>query len=153
MKYSKRARNRGEDFSEPRSAVPYDYRPENQYTDRAQERAPRRHEIRDSYVAFYDLEQRRNQRSFQRTADMANEFFAGVDPRRKQELADGGMIREDHRAMANLPRMAIHCEYPRSQYYTTPYLDDTIRGTDEERDDNNSSMVRYLNPYQPDPSY
>lgn len=35
-----------------------------------------------------------------------------IDPRRMQEYRDGGMIHEDHTAMANLPRMAQHHEYP-----------------------------------------
>ncbi len=33
------------------------------------------------------------------------------DPRRNQEREDFNMIREDHAAMANLPRMAQHHEY------------------------------------------
>lgn len=45
------------------------------------------------------------------------------DPRRRQELADGGMVREDQRAMANLSPRAIHHEYPRLQYYSSPYID------------------------------
>lgn len=33
------------------------------------------------------------------------------DPRRNQERADFDMLREDHTAMANLPRKAQHHEY------------------------------------------
>lgn len=145
--FEKAMRNRGEELNEPRSNLQYDYRPENQYTDKAQERAPRRYEIREDYEKMYRNEQRRNERSFARVSDMSNEFFAGVDPRRRQEIADGGMIREDHVAMANLPRRAIHCEYPQSYYYSTPYLDDTIRGESDELDDNNNSFARYQNPF------
>ena len=152
LKYSKPTRNRGEDFSEPQG-MNYDYRPQDQYTDRAQERAPRRHEIRDEYSSMYRLEQRRSERSFERVREMENEFYAGVDPRRRQELADGGMIREDHLSMANLPRRAIHCEYPQSQYYAAPYLDDSVRGTDSYIDDNHSSMARFLDPYDDEPAY
>jgi len=93
MKYEdtfrKAAGNRGEEFNEPQSNLRYDYRPENTYADVSQERAPRRHEMRGVYEDMYELEQRRNQRSFARTRDMSNEFFAGVDPRRRMELADG----------------------------------------------------------------
>lgn len=46
-----------------------------------------------------------------------------VDPRRRQELADGGMVREDRRAIANLPERASHYEYPRLGYYSNPYID------------------------------
>jgi hypothetical protein len=145
--FEKPMRNRGEEFNEPKSNLKYDYRPENVFSDEAQERAPRRHEIRAEYAAVYQNEQRRNERAFARVRDMENEFYAGLDPRRKQEMADGGMVREDLKAMANLPRQAIHCEYPQSYYYATPYLDDSIRGTDDEIDDDNSSMARFLNPY------
>ncbi len=41
-------------------------------------------------------------------------FFANIDSRRRQEVSEGGMINEDHRAMANLPERAIHAEYPKS---------------------------------------
>lgn len=140
-------RNRGEELNEPKSNLKYDYRPQDQYTDRAQERAPRRFEIREEYVQMYENEQRRNERAFARVRDMENEFYAGVDPRRRQEMADGGMVRENHKEMANLPRQAIHCEYPQSYYYATPYIDDSIRGLDDELDDNNNSFARYQNPY------
>ena len=102
--YKKAIRNRGEDIGYPMPpAQGYDYMPEDQYSDRSQQRAIRRHEVRNRYVQMYDLEQERSQRAFDRVRDMENEFFAGVDPRRRRELADGGMVREDHVAMANLP--------------------------------------------------
>lgn len=140
--------NRGEDFDEPRMNISYDYRPENQYTDKAQERSTRRFEVREQYRQMYDLEQRRDQRAFARLQDMNNEFFEGVDPRRREEIADGGMIREDHNSMANLPRQAIHCEYPQAPYYSSNYIDNAFRGTESQDDDNGDSMARYLNPYK-----
>lgn len=140
-------RNRGEELNEPNANYQYDYMQQDQYTDRAQERAIRRHEARAHYDQVYVSEQRRDQRAFERLKDMENEFYAGVDPRRRQELADGGMIREDLKGMANLPRQAIHCEFPQAPFYSSNYIDATERGVDEELDDNNSSMARYLNPY------
>ncbi|MGA8764229.1 MAG: hypothetical protein WB562_15280 [Candidatus Sulfotelmatobacter sp.] len=50
-----------------------------------------------------------------------------VDPRRRQELADGGMVREDRKSMANLSNTAIHHEYPRLKYYSTPYIGSLAR--------------------------
>lgn len=146
-KWDKPMRNRGEELNEPRSNLNYDYRPENVYSDKAQERAIRRHEIRQEYDEMYQNVQRRNERAFERVRDMENEFYAGVDPRRRQEVADGGMVKEDHRAMANLPRQAIHCEYPQAGYYFTPYIDDSVRGADADRDDDGNNQARYLNPY------
>jgi hypothetical protein len=43
--------------------------------------------------------------------DIMIEFYNNVDPRRKQELADGRMIQEDHKAMANLSETAIYHEF------------------------------------------
>jgi hypothetical protein len=135
--------NRGEDFDEPERAMAYDYMPESQYDARSQERAKRRDEVRAEYSAMYQLEQRRDQRDFNRTQDMSNEFYAGVDPRRRQEVADGGMIREQHSAMANLPLKAQHHEYPQAGYYATPYIDDTVRGANESPDDDGQVMERH----------
>lgn len=52
-------------------------------------------------------------------------FYANVDPRRKQEMMDGEMIREDQNAMANLSRTAIHCEFPKDDHLFTPFLGTT----------------------------
>lgn len=135
--------NRGEDFDEPRRDMSYDYMPESQYEARSQERAIRRDEVRAEYSAMYQLEQRRDQRTFDRTRDMSNEMYAGVDPRRRQEIADGGMIREDRKGMANLPRQAQHHEYPQAGYYTTPYIDDTIRGENASPEDDATVRDRH----------
>lgn len=140
--------NRGEDFDEPEIRMSYDYMPGNQYTDKAQEVAIRRHKARENYAKMYDLEQRRDQRAFERLKDMENEFYQGVDPRRREEIADGGMVREDHNAMANLPRQAIHCEFPQAPYYASNYIDNAQRGVDNVNDDDGDSMARYLNPYK-----
>jgi hypothetical protein len=145
--FERASRNRGEEFNEPQSNLEYDYAQRNQYDDRSQERAIRRHEMRDEYIEMYDQEQRRNQRAYARTRNPENEFYAGIDPRRKKEIADGGMIREDHMSMANLPRKAIHCEYPHFPYYATPYNDAIIRGADDIRDDNHNDQGRFLNPF------
>lgn len=138
-------RNRGEEKNEFRPNMDYDYMPQSQYDSRSQERAIRRFEARDHYREIYELEQRRDQRDFERTKEMENEFFAGVDPRRRSELAQGGMVREDHKAMANLPKQAIHCEYPQAGFYETPYLDALVRGIDESPDDDGTFKSRHVN--------
>lgn len=51
----------------------------------------------------------------------------GIDPRRRQEMADGGMVREDQRAMSNLSPKAIHHEYPKLPFYSTPYNDALVK--------------------------
>jgi len=146
--YNKPIRNRGEDVGEA-AGGPYDYRMENQFQDRSQERFIDRREIRGTTDEMFRDAQRRDERSFERIRAISGEFYAGLDPRRRQEVADSGMIQEDHTQMANLPRMARHFEYPRSEYYSTPYLDDTRRGTTDIPDDDGYSMARYKNPYKP----
>lgn len=59
-----------------------------------------------------------------------NEFYAGEKARRRQENEDGGMIREDHSAIANLPQHVMMKEYPKVGGYMPEGLDDTIRGVD-----------------------
>ncbi len=136
-------RNRGEDVGydlPPRFG--YDYMTADQYEDRSQERAIRRHEVRSTYNTMYRDAQQRDQRAFARVRDVESEFWAGIDPRRRQEVADGGLVQEDHTQIANLPRQAIHHEYPQAGYYSTPYIDDTLRGEDPELDDNLNSAQR-----------
>ena len=43
-------------------------------------------------------------------------FNGHCDPRREQEYRDGQMIREDHKAMANCPRQAIHHTFDEDMY-------------------------------------
>ena len=121
-KYSNSTAYRGNDFEEPQVNIGYQYGP-NDY----KEKMIGRQGVRDYYRDMYELEQRRDQRAFARVQDMENEFYAGVDPLRRKELAAGGMIREDRNAMANMPRQAIHCEFPHAGFYTSNYIDNAVR--------------------------
>lgn len=62
------------------------------------------------------------------------ELYAGMEPRRRQELEDAGMIHEDYRAMANLPQEVIMRHYPPTGPYLPEGLDDSIRGVDGQMD-------------------
>src|SRR6266404_4800911 len=57
-----------------------------------------------------------------------HEYYAGEESRRKQEHEDGGMISEDHSAIANLPQSVMMKPYPKPDGYMPEDLDDTIRG-------------------------
>lgn len=81
-----------------------------------------RDEILNEYSGVYGEERARTRRDYVRT-QMLGEFYGGIDPRRRQEFADGGMIRES-REMANMPKQAIHCEYPAGQFYENPFIND-----------------------------
>ena len=45
---------------------------------------------------------------------IGDEFYAGMEPRRRQEMQDAGYIREDHDAVANLPQNVIMRPYPKN---------------------------------------
>lgn len=58
--------------------------------------------------------------------------YEGYRGRRHQEMADAGMIHEDHREIANLPQQVMIKPYGDSYGYTPEDLDDTIRGIDRQ---------------------
>lgn len=58
--------------------------------------------------------------------------YEGMDSRRKQEMEDAGMIREDHSAIANLPQEVMMKPYPKDSNYMPEDLDDTLRGIDKQ---------------------
>lgn len=78
-----------------------------------------RNQARNDYEEVFRDELHREDMKLMRTGYPE----ATCDPRRRQELADGGMVREDDRAMANLSPRAVHHEYPRLGYYSNPYID------------------------------
>ncbi len=66
------------------------------------------------------------------------EHYAGMEPRRRQEMEDAGMIHEDHSAIANMPQNVMIKAYPDAESYLPENLDDTIHGVDRQinMDDN-----------------
>ena len=59
--------------------------------------------------------------------------YAGMDARRTQEMQDGGMIREDMSAIANLPQEVMIKAYPAADDYAVYGLNDTIASVDHQR--------------------
>lgn len=47
---------------------------------------------------------------------MTDVFFANVDPRRRQELADARMLQEDHKEIANLSDRFINRQFESGRY-------------------------------------
>jgi hypothetical protein len=72
------------------------------------------------------LQRAQSQDRLLRVRDMRSEFFGGIDPRRKWEVADAGMVQEDENAMSNLSMQFVHTEYPTFAFYANPYSDDTV---------------------------
>lgn len=85
---------------------------------------------RDEALSVYPVVETKSeqysQRAYDRVEEMYSSFYAGLDPRRRQEMADGGMVKEDRKSIANLSEKFVHREYPSQPYYANPYLDDTV---------------------------
>ena len=69
------------------------------------------------------------------------------DKRSKRD-SDYGMIHEDHNAPANLPQEKIMRYYPQTAYTDGMggYIDDTVRGVDEQIDADNSGVKKNFGP-------
>lgn len=74
------------------------------------------------------------------------EYYAGEESRKSQEREDGGMIREDKGAMANMPQNIIMKMYPKPGEYMTENLDDSIRGVDMLMGKNKSKRNEHMKP-------
>ena len=88
-------------------------------------RAVNRDEMLSVYGNVEVKSEEYSNRAYDRVEEMYSSFYAGLDPRRRQESADGGMVKEDKAAMANLSSKPVHREYPPAGYYSSPYIDDS----------------------------
>lgn len=77
-----------------------------------------------------------------------DEHYAGMEPRRRQELEDASLIREDHRAVANLPQDVKYHDWSMGagKYGMPEGLDDTDRGIERQKDLDGSIMARNMVP-------
>ncbi len=78
--------------------------------------------------------------------DNSNEFYAGAEARRKQEMEDGSMIQEDRNAIANLPQEVKMTMYPKPNDYLPETIDDSIRGIDEQMGADNEGRRKNFKP-------
>lgn len=62
------------------------------------------------------------------------ELYEGMPTSMRSELEDGQMIREDHRAIANLPQEVMIKPYPMTGPYMPEDLEDSIHGVDAQMD-------------------
>ena len=74
------------------------------------------------------------------------EHYAGMEPRRRQELEDSGMIHEDHNQVANLPQGVMMKPYGYEGGYLPEDLDDTIRGIERQKGYDNKKKLDHLYP-------
>jgi hypothetical protein len=73
-------------------------------------------------------------------------YYEGAEPRRRQEMEDAGMIREDHSAIANLPQNVSMKPYPKEGGYLPEDLDDTLRGIDRQMGFDNRKKMEHFYP-------
>jgi hypothetical protein len=66
-----------------------------------------------------------NYENYEMVKDPMSSFYSGLDPRRRKEAADAGMVHEDRTAIANLSNTPVHREYPPSQFHRVFYNDST----------------------------
>jgi hypothetical protein len=75
-------------------------------------------------------------------------YYEGETGRRTQEMQDGGMIREDRMAIANLPQEVMMKPYPKDGMYMPEGLDDTIRGVDMQMDADDRQRAKHNKPHK-----
>lgn len=85
-----------------------------------------RREARESYAEWERKQEDMQRFNLERVQSKASGLYAGIDPRRRREIADAGMVQEDPNSVANLSPTPIHREYTRFGFYSTPYIDDTV---------------------------
>lgn len=72
--------------------------------------------------------------------------YEGHSARRRQEMMDGGMISEDHSAIANMPQNVMIKPYPMDMNYLPEDLDDTIRGVDKQEGMDHGKSMKHFHP-------
>jgi len=100
-----------------------------------------RHEARDR------MNEREGMEKYVHSSHMEGEY-AGLQKRRREEMEDGGMIRDDYAAIANLPQQVMIKPYPKTGPYMPEVLDDTLRGIDEQMDADDSQRRKHFKPHK-----
>lgn len=83
--------------------------------------------VREVYKDYEVKREVKNINNYLNVQELASCFYGGIDPRRATEMADGGMIREDQNAMSNLPTKGFQREYPRTGFYSNPYIQTSVK--------------------------
>lgn len=94
----------------------------------------------------YHKSESHHERSMHRHHSVRGGHYEGAEPRRRQEMQDAGMIREDHRQVANLPQEVIMKPYPMPGGYTPEDLDDTLHGIDRQMGYDNGKKMAHFSP-------
>lgn len=84
-----------------------------------------REEMCDVYQTYEVKRDIHNKMMYDRVEAPFSDLYGGIDPRRRVEMADAGMVKEDRESMANLSSKPIHRQYPNNNFYSNPFLDDS----------------------------
>ena len=87
-----------------------------------------------------------SERSMYRRGLTGAEQYAGMEPRRRQELEDSSMIHEDHSAIANLPQNVMIKAYPKNGPYMPEILNDDVSGVDAQMDYDDTQRRSHMYP-------
>jgi hypothetical protein len=93
-------------------------------------------------------ESRGMERSLYRQGKSMDGYYEGMEPRRRQEMEDAGMIREDHSAIANLPQNVMIKPYEKTGPYLPEGIDDTIWGVDGQMDADDNKRAKHNRPHK-----
>jgi hypothetical protein len=74
------------------------------------------------------------------------DYSSGLSARDRMESEQGGMIRENHKAIANLPQEVMIKPYEKVGPYMPEGINDSIRGADIQMDDNDMQRKRHFSP-------
>ena len=66
----------------------------------------------------------------------------------RQEEKEAGMIENDHKAFANLPREVMFKEYPPCPAYMDREMEDNIKGIDKQQSSDNSKRKSGFGPHK-----
>lgn len=94
-------------------------------------------------------ESRGEERHLYRKEMMSKDHYSGMEPRRRQEMQDAGMLHEDHRAVANLPQDVKYHDWPGDRRgYLDGYLNDDISGINRQMAQDEGQAKRFLEPHK-----
>lgn len=66
-----------------------------------------------------------------RSVSLADHAFRqAIDPRRRPEIADSRMVKEDHNKMSNLPEQAIHKQFNPGKFMPHYWMESEVRPFD-----------------------
>lgn len=71
------------------------------------------------------------------------DYSGPLNKARREEARDFSMLSEDRSAPANMPQDVKYHAWPKAGHYADYSLDDTIRGINEQQDEDGRAMERH----------